>query len=329
MAAARSHDALSEWWIDWSVNRSRREGYRRHLHGKRPRVSRRRQPSAPPASSCPPARMPLFRAGRMLKRWRYVGLYGPEIMLCVGSAHIGPTWQVWWAVWDRRARRLDERTRQSCGRRRVEAERAGRLHVDDGGRVDRPRARRGPGRRDGDSGGAHVHLDAQAGRHPGSRARARGRPRSGRWTGPRSWTSRRATTTASRRGAGPPGVGNARPTGARWLELRRGHPRLAARQRAHRVGRRRAVGAGARCASPSDLSSIALAGGGELRCAAEATRRRDDNLLVLRSRYEQPFGTFSRRPPRRPRAGRGLRGDGAPRSTLVNGVRSSDLTPLR
>ena len=42
----------------------------------------------------PPARMPLFRAGRMLKRWRYVGLYGPEIMLCAGSAHVGPTWQV-------------------------------------------------------------------------------------------------------------------------------------------------------------------------------------------------------------------------------------------
>ena len=42
-----------------------------------------------------------------------------------------------------------------------------------------------------------------------------------------------------------------------------------------------------------DLSSIALAEGGELRCAAEATRERDDNLLVFRSRYEQPFGTFS------------------------------------
>jgi hypothetical protein len=36
--------------------------------------------------------------------------------------------------------------------------------------------------------------------------------------------------------------------------------------------------------SAPDLSSIALADGGELRCAAEATRRRDDNLVVLRSR---------------------------------------------
>jgi hypothetical protein len=30
-----------------------------------------------------------------------------------------------------------------------------------------------------------------------------------------------------------------------------------------------------------------------LRCEHEAVRRRDDNLLVMRSRYEQPFGTFS------------------------------------
>jgi hypothetical protein len=43
----------------------------------------------------------------------------------------------------------------------------------------------------------------------------------------------------------------------------------------------------------ADLSSIAFAEGGELRCAAEATRERDDNLLVFRSRYEQPFGAFS------------------------------------
>jgi len=32
---------------------------------------------------------------------------------------------------------------------------------------------------------------------------------------------------------------------------------------------------------------------GELRFAAGAVRARDDNLLVIRSEYEQPFGTFS------------------------------------
>ena len=113
------------------------------------------------------------------------------------------------------------------------------------GRVDRPRARRGPGRRDGDSGGAHVHLDAQAGRRPGSRARARGRPRvGGRRPGLRGRVSAgyHARITSWRWSAGR---GHRSRRAFAGVELRRRHPRLAARQRAHRLGRRRAVGAGA------------------------------------------------------------------------------------
>jgi hypothetical protein len=46
----------------------------------------------------PPARMPLFRRGRPLKRWRYVGVYAPELMLCVGDARVAGIAQRWWAV---------------------------------------------------------------------------------------------------------------------------------------------------------------------------------------------------------------------------------------
>src|SRR5215218_9805511 len=46
----------------------------------------------------PPERMPHWRAGRPLKRWRYVGVYTPELMLCVGDARIGPVPQRWWAI---------------------------------------------------------------------------------------------------------------------------------------------------------------------------------------------------------------------------------------
>jgi Protein of unknown function (DUF2804) len=35
---------------------------------------------------------------RPLKRWRYVGVYTPELMLCVGDARVGPIPQRWWAV---------------------------------------------------------------------------------------------------------------------------------------------------------------------------------------------------------------------------------------
>jgi hypothetical protein len=46
----------------------------------------------------PPGRMPALRRGRPLKRWRYVGVYGPGLMLCVGDARVGGVPQRWWAV---------------------------------------------------------------------------------------------------------------------------------------------------------------------------------------------------------------------------------------
>jgi hypothetical protein len=42
--------------------------------------------------------MPRWRDRRPLKRWRYVGAYGRELMLCAGDAHIGPLHQRFWAV---------------------------------------------------------------------------------------------------------------------------------------------------------------------------------------------------------------------------------------
>jgi hypothetical protein len=46
----------------------------------------------------PPRRMPALRRGRPLKRWRYAAVYGPELMLCVGDARIAGVPQRWWAV---------------------------------------------------------------------------------------------------------------------------------------------------------------------------------------------------------------------------------------
>lgn len=51
----------------------------------------------------PPARQPVFHKGLMRKRWRYVGFYGDEVMLCAGIATIGVFRQSFWSVWDRRA----------------------------------------------------------------------------------------------------------------------------------------------------------------------------------------------------------------------------------
>src|SRR5918992_166268 len=46
----------------------------------------------------PPARMPLLLRGRPLKRWRYVGVYGPDLMLCAGRARVGVIPQSFWGV---------------------------------------------------------------------------------------------------------------------------------------------------------------------------------------------------------------------------------------
>ena len=46
----------------------------------------------------PPARMPPLRGLRPLKRWRYVAVYAPELMLCVGNARVAGVPQRWWAV---------------------------------------------------------------------------------------------------------------------------------------------------------------------------------------------------------------------------------------
>ena len=75
-----------------------------------------------PALPLPPARMPLVRGGRPLKRWRYVGAYGPELMLCSITGRIGVVPFSWWAVWD------GERLRE--GRRGLKLEVSGGAEIE-------------------------------------------------------------------------------------------------------------------------------------------------------------------------------------------------------
>jgi hypothetical protein len=63
--------------------------------------------------------MPSHDGLRPLKAWRYVGVFGPELMLCLGAVRIGRARQAFWAVWDRGAQRLRERTVLGPGRVRL------------------------------------------------------------------------------------------------------------------------------------------------------------------------------------------------------------------
>ena len=88
------------------------------------------RPAPVRALALPPQAMPSRSALRPLKQWRYVGVFGPELMLCAASVRIGPARQSFWAVWDRQAGRLHERT--AIGRKDVRLAR-GRVDVADSG----------------------------------------------------------------------------------------------------------------------------------------------------------------------------------------------------
>ncbi len=59
--------------------------------------------------------MPSRQGLRPLKAWRYVGVFGPELMLCLATVRIGPARQCFWAIWDRRDRRGYEQTELGSG----------------------------------------------------------------------------------------------------------------------------------------------------------------------------------------------------------------------
>jgi hypothetical protein len=99
----------------------------------------------------PPERMPLLRDRRPLKRWRYVGVYTAELMLCAGEAHVGGLPQRWWAL-ALPDRTLLERTTLSRGGVRLGPSRGG--------------VRRGPSRGGVRLGPSRLSVDARASSGP-------------------------------------------------------------------------------------------------------------------------------------------------------------------
>jgi hypothetical protein len=230
----------------------------------------------------PPKPMPSRHGLRALKAWRYVGVYGPEVMICMASVRVGPARQAFWAVWDRTEQRLHEQT--VTGR--------GQLWLWAGG----------VSLRDGDL-QVELALDETAGieticaageayawtrKQGGVRARGTvsidGRtlpidadaviddtaayyPRHTRW-----WWSAGVGTAQDGRpvawnlvsGVNDPPANSERTV---WVD---GEPTEAPP-----------------CTFAADLSHV-----DDLRFHPEAERRARQNLIVVRSEYRQPFGTF-------------------------------------
>lgn len=244
----------------------------------------------------PPRAMPRWRRARPLKSWRYVGVYGPELMLCAARVQVGPATQSFWAIWDREARVLRERTRLTGDGVRLGRDQPGRLLVvDDGVEIDLAldeidgvetvcpvaggpatayawtrkqggvRAR-GAVRLDGEARpiDALAVIDDSAGYHA--------RRTAWRWcAGVGRAPDGRAVAWNLVAGINDPSHDSERTV---WVE-----------------GVPREVGPVARFAD--DLSAVATDDGVDLRFTSEAVRARRENLLLVRSEYRQPFGAFA------------------------------------
>jgi hypothetical protein len=273
----------------------------------------------------------MFRGGRPLKRWRYVGVFCEELMACAAFVRVGPARQSFWAVYTREDGRLRERTRMLVRRGAVELP-PGRvrihdrdvrldLELDEDGGIQAQCVHGDEGVRDTGSpnGGSPDTESPDTGRHDG------GIYTGGGTLGAREvWTRKQAGVRAH--GTLTLDGGSAQRIEARAVidDTAGYHPRdtewrwsagvgrgedgvalawnLVAGVNDPPTGSERAVWVDG---EPNETAPVRFAadlgeivaedadGGSRLSFAAEAVRRRHENLLIVRSDYTAPFGAFS------------------------------------
>jgi hypothetical protein len=229
--------------------------------------------------------MPSRQGLRPLKAWRYVGVFSSELMLCLAQVRVGPGRQSFWAVWNRRTRRLDQCSGHGGGGLRLDTGRAElrrpdvkiqiELAEEPGIEVVCPSGTSYAWTRK--QGGIPAHAVVEIG---GVRTEVPARAviddtaayyaRHTRWrwcagVGISAEGNRLAWNLVS--GVNDPAAASERTV---WVD---GRPHEAPP-----------------CSFSDDLLRI-----DELRFGPEATVRRRQNLGLVRSSYRQPFGTFSGR----------------------------------
>ena len=234
-----------------------------------------------------PARLPLTRDGRLRKRWRYAGVFGERLMLCAGVVQIGPALQTFWAVWDRERAALRERTRLWRGRRFVRLP-AGRVLVDDGSvRVDLAIVGGGAPRETWSlHDGAPIWTRKQGLVRFAGRVVLDGEEVAVDALGVVDDSAGfHARETAWLWSAGAGTLADGRAVG--WNLVDGLHDGASGSERAVWVE-------GSDPVEPAPLAFAPdLSGVGDLAFTAEATRARRDDLVLVRSDYVQPFGTYA------------------------------------
>ena len=235
------------------------------------------------------ASLPLFEQRQLRKRWRYVGLFAEELMLCAARAEVGPLTQSFWVLLDRESGQQWNHTELRPGSKEVTLD-GPRLEID------------GPG----------LHADLRLGETtpievtcPSGRADA--------------WTRKRV---------GMPIEGTVEVPGRRWEVAGHGvddesaghHQRQTSWNWSAGIGvasdgrpvawnlvtgindppsgSERAIWIDGEPSEPAPVSfarpdEIGFDGGEALRFAGESEHTHDDNYLLIRSRYRHRFGSFS------------------------------------
>jgi Protein of unknown function (DUF2804) len=215
---------------------------------------------------------------RMRKAWIWIGAFGPDLMLCEANARVGVARTAWWAVWD--GTRLHEKTFHRTGPVDVTPERIRIGGVMDlvvesavpwAARTGDTWTRKRPARVRGTVRGRPVDLpglvDESAGRHARRLewwwSAGAGELRDGRAV---TWNLVDGLHDGVDRSTQPTAAAGTSER-AVWVD---GVPAPVPPQPFH-----------------------GLAGVGDLRFTAVATRARKENLLLIASDYEQPFGRFA------------------------------------
>lgn len=258
----------------------------------------------------PPERMPLRFAGNNRKRWRYLGAFGEEAMVCAARVQVGPLGQTFWAVWDREERKLHERTVLRLPGARGEVWTEG----GEGGSVDYAPQE-----------GSLVRIEAEHDEAGEVRAFLRGGE--GTWAecvcpngeGGYVWTRKRADVPvecdirlgerrirATLRGVEDESAGyHPRHTVWSWSagvgELTDGRGvgwNLVQGVNDPPENSERAIWIDGKPFEPGPvrfdgLESVTFDDGSALRCHAEAERSKAENKRIVKYSYRQPFGTFT------------------------------------
>jgi hypothetical protein len=227
----------------------------------------------------------MWRDRRPLKRWRYVGAYGPDLMFCAGDARIGPLPQRFWALVTPDGLVRGRTSLIGAGGVRLAGPEVAVDAPRDGVRVRVRVSEEVPVETLSRHGGSYIWTAKQGGVRVSGLVELDGRPIQFEERGmvdDSAGYHARHTVWSWSAGVGVADDGRA----VAWNLVTGVHDALEASERSVWIeGEPREVGP---VEFAPDLSRV-----GELAFTEWGAREDDTNALLLRSRYRQPFGTFS------------------------------------